>query len=306
MSEEYKGEISLKDVWLEAFRNKWIIISTSFIFGVASIFIALKLPNIYQSNIVLVANSEDQGGLSSLAKSFGGLTSLTGIGLGQSAGPDKAMIALEILKSQEFITQFIRKYNLVVPLIAAIGSDPLSYELILDEDIYDLKNKRWIRDVKPPKSIEPSSEEIYKKFLKILRADQDVKTGFIKASIEFYSPDLAKLWLELIVTEINTLIKNNDKKEAERSIVYLNQALSKTKNSSMQSTFYQLIEEQTKTLMLAEAREEYIFKTISPAAIPEKKIKPRRALIVLAGLITGGMLSLFIIFIRYFIKKDNE
>ena len=304
MSSTHENEISLKDVWLEAFRNKWIIISISFIFGVLAVFIALKLPNIYQSNTVLVPNQEEQGGLSSLAKNFGGLASLTGIGLGQSAGPDKAVIALEILKSQEFITKFVKEHNLVVPLIAAIGSTKLTYELILDDDLYDVKNKKWIREVTPPKNIEPSDEEIHEAFLDIFQAEQDIKTGFIRASIEFYSPSIAKEWLELIFFDINTLIKNNDRREAEKSIVYLNDVLNKTNNSSMQTTFYQLIEEQTKTLMLAEAREEYIFKTISPAILPEKKLKPRRVLVVLAGLIIGGMLSLLFVFFRYFIKNN--
>ncbi len=305
MSCVHEQEISLKDIWLEAFRNKWIVIGTSFVFGVFAVFIALKLPNIYQSNVVLVPNLEEQGGLSSLAKNLGGLASFTGIGLGKSAGPDKAVIALEILRSQEFITKFIKKHHLVVPLIAAIGSTKLTYELIFNDDIYDVKNKMWIREVIPPKSIEPSDEEIYEAFLDIFKVEQDIKTGFIRASIEFYSPALAKKWLDLIFIDINTLIKNNDKKEAEKSISYLKDILNETNNSSMQTTFYQLIEEQTKTLMLAEARKEYIFKTISPAITPEKKLKPRRVLVVLAGLIIGGVLSLLFVFFRYFIKIDS-
>lgn len=303
MSNIHENEISLKDVWLEAFRNKWIIIGTSFVFGLLAVFIALNLPNIYQSNVVLVPKIEEQGGLSSLANKFGGLASLSGIGLGQSAGPDKAVIALEILNSQEFITNFVKKYNLVIPLIAAIGSNKLTYELILDDDIYDDKNNKWTREVKPPRSIEPSDEEIHKAFLNIFYAEQDVKTGFIRASIEFYSPHLAKKWLELVFVEINSLIKNKDKDEAEKSILYLNNILNKTNNNSMKATFYQLIEEQTKTLMLVESREEYIFETISPAILPEEKLKPRRALIVLAGLIIGGILSLLFVFFQFFIKN---
>ncbi len=303
MSSTDENEISLKDVWLEAFRNKWIIIGTSFIFGVLAVFIALNLPNIYQSNVVLAPNIEEQGGLSSLAKNLGGLASLTGIGLGQSSGPDKAVIALEILNSQEFITKFVKKHNLVIPLIAAEGSNKLTHDLILDDNIYDDKNNKWVREVVAPKSIEPSDEEIYEAFLDVFHAEQDVKTGFIRASIEFYSPALAKKWLELVFSDINSLIKNNDRSEAEKSILYLKSALNRTNNSSMQTTFYQLIEEQTKTLMLAEAREEYIFKTISPAMLPEKKLKPRRALVVLTGLITGGILSLLFVFFRFFIKN---
>ena len=68
----------------------------------------------------------------------------------------------------------------------------------------------------------------------------------------------------------------------------------------MQSVFYQLIEEQTKTLMLAEVSDEYVFKTVSPAKVAEEKAKPMRALIVILGFMLGGMLSVIIVLIRHF------
>ena len=68
----------------------------------------------------------------------------------------------------------------------------------------------------------------------------------------------------------------------------------------MQTIFYQLIEEQTKTIMLANVRKDYVFKTIDPAIIPEEKDKPKRALIVILGTMLGGMLSIFISLILYF------
>ena len=62
-----------------------------------------------------------------------------------------------------------------------------------------------------------------------------------------------------------------------------------------------MIEEQTKTLMLAEVSDEYVFKTISPAKVSEEKAKPKpkRALIVMLG----GMLAVIIVLIRHFKKS---
>ncbi len=70
----------------------------------------------------------------------------------------------------------------------------------------------------------------------------------------------------------------------------------------MQSVFYQLIEEQTKTLMLAEVSDEYVFKTLSPARVEEQKSKPKRIVVVL-GFILGGFLSLLVVLFRYFTSK---
>jgi LPS O-antigen subunit length determinant protein (WzzB/FepE family) len=74
----------------------------------------------------------------------------------------------------------------------------------------------------------------------------------------------------------------------------------------MQTVFYQLIEEQTKTIMLAEVSQEYVLKTIDPANAPEEKAKPKRALIVVLGTMLGGILSVLIVLVRYFTNKSNQ
>ena len=73
----------------------------------------------------------------------------------------------------------------------------------------------------------------------------------------------------------------------------------------MQASFYQLIEEQTKVLMLANSSKEYVLKTISPAMMPEKKSKPSRVLIVIAGGVIGGFLSVLWILIRFFSRTSD-
>ena len=63
-----------------------------------------------------------------------------------------------------------------------------------------------------------------------------------------------------------------------------------------------MIEEQAKVIMLAEVREEYVFKTIDPAIIPELKFKPKRALVCLLITFLGGVLSVLIVLVRYFTR----
>ena len=41
------------------------------------------------------------------------------------------------------------------------------------------------------------------------------------------------------------------------------------------------------------------------AQVPDTKTKPQRALIVVLGTVFGGMLSVFIVLVRYFTTKDN-
>ena len=299
------GQVSLIEIVTEIYRHKIKVILASSMLLIIAVIFTLQLPNNYTSKVLLVSAGDDQGGLASLAKNFGGLAGLAGIGLGQSAGTDKSLIGLEILKSQKFITDFVVRHDLTVPLMASEGSKAVTYELIIDDELYDVKTNSWVREVKPPKTIEPTPQEIHERFMELLSIEQDAKTGFITISLEFYSPIMTKKWIDLLVYDLNNKMKLDDKVEAKESIEYLNDILLATKNNNMKETFYQLLEEQTKTLMLTESRSEYIFKTISPSVVPEKKSSPHRAVICIFAAFLGGFITVVIVLIRYFAKANK-
>lgn len=305
MSQSLNKNISIIELCKELYLHKFSIIAVSSLFFILSIAISLSLTNRYTAKATLVGVVSDSGGLAALAKNFGGLASVAGLNLGASGGEDKSAIAIEIIKSREFINNFVLKNDLSVPLVAGERYNISTGELEIDSDIFDVKDNEWIREVKFPRTVEPSPWEIHKAFLDLLKIEQDVKTGFVTLSFEFYSPTLAKKWLELLIVEINEKIKNDDKQEAKKSIIFLNEALDNVKNSNMQQTFYQLIEEQTKTLMLTESKEEYVFKTISPAYLPERKSFPNRIVICISGGFLGAIIMSFWIISRYFYRNEH-
>lgn len=290
-------------LWRILWGKKSTIIIISFLFAIASIFFALSKPNIYRASTILApASSENgSGGLAALAGQFGGLASMAGINLAGSSTNNTAL-ALQIIRSRSFLENFITKHELLVPLIAAKEWDMSSGKLLLDTEMYDEHNQQWIRQVKAPKKTIPSNWEGYSEFLELLTVSQDEKTSMVSIAIEFYSPVLAKQWLSWLVSDINEFMKIQDQREAEASIIYLNEQLSKIQLSSMKTVFHQLIEEQTKNMMLAHVRDEYVLKTIDPAQVPEIKDKPKRALIVIIGTLLGSFLSVLLVLIRYYMK----
>ena len=128
-----------------------------------------------------------------MAAQYGGLASLAGINL-NSGKTDKTVIGLEVLKSRKFISEFIERHALLVPLIAADGWDAETGDTKIDADDYDVTTKRWVRDVRPPKKTIPSLQEAYDDFTEILAVSQDKKSGIVTVSVEFYSPTMAKQW----------------------------------------------------------------------------------------------------------------
>ena len=97
----------------------------------------------------------------------------------------------------------------------------------------------------------------------------DKKTQFIRLGFKHKSPDIAAEWTRLLIKDLNDAIRRQDIDEAESSIAYLRQQVEASPLTDLRKLFYNLIQAQTETMMLANVREEYVFKTIDPATVPE-------------------------------------
>lgn len=305
LSSRRDDEIDLRELASVIWEGKWIIIAVTALFAAASVFYALSLPNIYQSKSLLAPSESAQGGgMSRVAGQLGGLASLAGISIGSASGGDKVAVSMAVLKSRKFINEFVERHNILPELMAVKMWDSSSNQLFFDEKLYSADGG-WIREVKPPKVPKPSEWEAFEVFTEILEVTQDKETGFVTVAVEHQSPVISQLWVSLLVKDLNRVMKEKDVSEAQRSIEFLKEQLIGVALADMRTVFYQLIEEQTKTIMLAEVREEYVFSTIDPPVVPEQRVKPKRAIIAVIGVLLGGMLSLALVLIRYFMRKDD-
>lgn len=300
-------EIDLRDLFLAFWQGKWIIIAITVLFGVLSVIYAINQPNMYKSFAVLVpADEQSQGGMSALAGQFGGLASLAGVNLGGNSSTNKAQLALEVLKSRQFVADFIEKHSILPDLMAVEEWERSSNVIKYDNELYSEDDDKWLREVQPPYQPEPSMQEAFKIFREVVAADIDEESGIIVISVIHQSPIIAQRWVSWLIEDINSVMKARDVKEANRSTDFLMQQLKQTQIADIRTVLYKLIEEQAKTIMFANVRDEYVFKTIDPALVPEEKSGPKRAIICIIGTIIGGILSTLFVLIRYFsINKTN-
>jgi len=300
-------EIDLRELFSVIWQGKLTVIVLTTLFAVASVFYAISLPNVYKSEALLAAAEQEQsGGLGALAGQFGGLASLAGVNLGGSGTANKTQLALEVLKSRQFIFNFIKKHNILPDLMAVKSWNQVDNSIEYNEEIYNEQEKKWLREVNAPFKPEPSMQEAFKKFSQIITADMSKESGMITISIEHVSPVIAQRWVNWLIQDINTVMKSRDVEEANKSTKFLTEQLEQTKIADIRTILYKLIEEQTKTIMFANVRDEYVFKTIDPALVPEQKFKPKRALICILGFLFGGILSVLIVLARNFLKKAND
>ena len=301
-------EIGIKELFQVLWEGKALIAIVTSLATIVSVVVALSLPNIYQSTATLAPKSSNgTGGLSRLASQYGGLASLAGIRLGGlgSDGMTKSAIALEKMKSLSFFKQQLYE-DLLVDLMAVESWDPSTRQLMYDDEIYDSASSKWLREVDPPRQAQPSDQEAHEAFLKLVSISEDKQTGLISVSVEHESPDTAKQWVELMVGRVSEDLRSKDIREAEESIKFLEAQREKTSLVSLDEVFAQLIEEQTKTIMLANVSKDYVFDVIDPPVAPELKSKPSRALICVLGTLLGGMLGVVVVLIRHYGKQQSE
>ncbi|BAJ01438.1 Wzz/FepE/Etk N-terminal domain-containing protein [Shewanella violacea] len=298
-----EDEIDLRELFAVIWQDKWLIIAITAIFALGSVIYAINQPNIYKSEALLAPITEKQsGGLSALAGQFGGLASMAGINLG-GGGIDKTKMAIEVMQSRQFTSQFIQNHKILPDLMAADKWNMSDNSITYNQDLYSLSSNTWVREVKAPFKPKPSMQEAYKEFIKIISVNKAKDTGMVTVSVEHLSPAVAQQWVTWLIEDINSVMKERDVVEANRSSEFLNKQIALTNVADIRSILYKLIEEQAKTIMFAEVRDEYVFKTIDPALVPEEKAGPKRALICVLGTLLGGMLAVMLVLIRYFIRK---
>jgi len=231
---------------------------------------------IYRAELVMApATEEESGGLSSLAGQFGGLASLAGVSLG--GGSNDVDRILATLKSRVFLVPFLQQEKIV-----SLFAQSLSGEM-------------------------PSTLDVYETFAEdVLDIRRDNKTGLMTLAVEWRDPVVAAYWANTLVARLNEHQRQAAIKEAQQSIDYLNQQLSKTSVVDMQQAIYRLIESQTRLIMLANVKKEYVMQVIDPALAPEKRVRPQRSLILVLGAVLSVMTGIFIVFLLHGLKTFRQ
>jgi uncharacterized protein involved in exopolysaccharide biosynthesis len=299
-------EIDLKELFMVLWSGKWLVSAITGVAAVVSVASALMLPNIYTANTLLAPAEQSGGGMGALMQQYGGLASLAGVSLPGGDEASRAQLGMALMTSRGFIGEFVERRKIMPELMAVDAWNLQTDEVSYDPEVFDSTTGEWVREVEAPFEPKPSSLEAHEAFKEILGVSQDKQTGYVTVSIDHKSPTLAAQWVNWLVEDVNAAVKAQDVAEAEKSIEYLREQVTNTSLADLQAVFFDLIQSQTETVMLAEVRQEYVFKTIDPAVAPEEKSKPSRVLICVMGTLLGGMLGVFIVLIRHYAQSESE
>ena len=241
MNEADNNNLDINNLVKILYLDKSIIFASIVFFFLTSSVYTYFIPNLYKSSVLVIGIDENQNNIADLASNYSSLANLAGINLNIES--DKITTAIGILNSRKFVNDFVENKNIVIPLMAANDWNLKTNELKIDSSLYDVKNKKWVRDVTYPLSVKPSKQEIYRHWIKnVFSIEQNDKNNFIKLNITYFSPFLAQEWATWLIEDINNHMRNIDLNEAQNSINYLNKALLETESKELESLIYNLIE----------------------------------------------------------------
>lgn len=291
-------EIDLRELFGILWAEKWLIIGVTAVAAVISVVVSLMMTEIYRAEATLAPADTEQGA-GGLAAQFGGAAALLGVNIGSSGG-DEISNAIATLRSRQFIGRFIAENNLLVSLFAS-SWDKVESKVVVDEQIYNTATGEWLLA-----SGTPTEHQAYRIFNQIFSVNgPDRETGIVTVAINWINPEEAASWVNMLVSALNQEVRARDVEEANNAIDFLRNQLVSTQLVDMQRVLYQLIESQTRITMLADVRDEYVFRVIDPAVVPDTKSEPRRSFIVILGTIAGSMFSLLIVFFRRLIRQSG-
>ena len=302
---QYDDEIDLRELFGALWAGSRKIIAITAVFAFVSVIYALSLSDQYKATVLLAPAQSDSSDLSGALGQLGGLASLAGVDIG-SGDSSEAQMAQEIMKSWSFIDVFIAENNISVEVYAAEGWSRGSNELQIDDDIYDAETKTWLVENDNTGEVgPPSSWVLFQAFSERLVVSENKKSGLVSVSIEYYSPQIAKQWLDMYVAAINAHMQQRQMEKVTNNINYLQAQIENTSIAEMREVFYTIIAEQTKNKMLAEASPEYAFVAVSPSMVPEEKSQPERAFICIIGTLLGGILSVLLVLVMHYARKSD-
>jgi len=219
--------------------------------------LAFTAKPIFRAQVVATdVRDRGMGNAGSLATQLGGLASLAGMNLPPGLGAP-AQESAAVLESHHLAEEFIRRNGLLPELMRNSGKPATSWMAV----------------------------KVFKENVLTIRKDQH--KGVTTVAMDWTDPATAARWANEYVALANDLIRNRALEDSTRNIAYLNEQVAQTSSVDLRKVMYNIIENETKTLMVAKGRTEYAFEIVDPAVPPELKVGPHRLLMVLIGFTLG-------------------
>ena len=282
-------EISLVDIFGIIARYRWVILGLMLLVALSATTIAFLLTPQYRADILVqpVSEADEQDQYAGLLGQLGRIGNLTGIKMDSRENKYKSIATL---KSRQFTERFIKQEKLLPILFA---------------DLWDQDAGSWLVDDKSEVPTLLDAYEVFNK--KVRRVTEDRMTGMVTLSISWSDPQLAADWANRMIQAVNAALRLEVAEDSNKAIAYLQAQLKQTSAVELQDVLHRLIESEMKEAILANINEEYAFRVIDPAVVPEEPFSPKIPSLAVLGVVIGGLVGLFVALILNYrrVRRTN-
>ena len=304
-------EISLKEIALILWNKKIVVVSITFLFIIASIYIALTSPEKYVSTSKLITKTST----STPTGNFAQMAALAGITIGNRNSSDPTAYLPVIIRDKDFINKILEKKWYI------------NGDSVYLTDIWEME---------PDTTIENWEFVFEKMKISILRnggyfdLSNDRTTGVLNLTTEFRTPELAYQVNIYLLQLIDEYISNSLKGQAKEKRNFIEERISEVSEDlkisenrlagfkernldtdapkvfleeqrllrqvNLNQELYIQLKKQYELARIEEKNDQPLIEILKRPEIPIWRSKPKRKLIVMIGTMAGIVISIFISF----------
>lgn len=206
------------------------------------------------------------GGLQTqLANQLGGLASLAGVSIGD--GDAQEGRAIELLTSHGFLAAFVQDDAVLRALFPGAARQEGS---------------------------QPTEQQAVRKLKQsVLSITENKRTGVFSLSIRLPDRQLAASWANILITRANEHLREEAVGESTRSRQFLEEQVLRSEIQTVREAGFRLIESELKSEMLARTQDEFAYRVVDAAYVPDERyyVYPKRNVMVAGGFLVGGSIG---------------
>lgn len=271
--ELHDDEINLLDLVKVLLRHKGFIVRFVLVVTVGTAIVALLMTKVYESRAVIapVDTPAAQSGLVAMAAQFG------------IAAPQASNFSeiVGLLKSDILMQKVMDKGKF--------------RDVLFDRD-----------DLEGLSENEKTWEGIRLLKEDVLTVKENKKENTLSISARYRDPAIAQSIAATTLNELTDHMTAEARRVANANRHHLESQIVNAADPFVRQKIYSLIAQQIETAMMAEAKENFAFKVLDPPRVPDKKIKPKRVLMVVLAFVVSLFLGILLAFIREHYQRNRE
>lgn len=284
-----EDEIDLLDLFL-VLKKRWKLIALVVLLGTgAAVAYALLATPIYRAQAVIAPPAEKTSkGISAALGAFGGLGAEIAGSMGISVGPTDANRLQALLQSHRLVERVVTKHKLIPVLFPKLERPSIS------------------STVAPSPTNYPSIWDAERILRKSFGVQNNPKSGVLYVYFEWDATETAKTILRAFLDELAVLVQEDELRRINSNTAFARKQLATATDPIMISRLQSLLSDQVEKAMMAQNVENLAYELIDPPAVPDRAVKPKKALTVSLGLIGSLFIAILLVFLAERIQRPEQ